>query len=730
MMNARILLAAGVSLAALVPGAAHAQVEDIVVTARKEKETLQEVPISVAAFDQDMIARYDISDLEDIAKRTPNFTFSNNLGMFGGVPVIRGIGAPRTGSNASVGLFIDGVDTGNAGGISLQSFDVERIEVVRGPQSTQFGRGVLAGAINYVSRRPNLDKIEAEFGGEIAEYGLYRVESRVSGPVADSLAFSLAAQRRSFDGFYDDANTGDDMGNSDSTAVIGGIRAQFGAEKQAELYVRLAYSDEHIGQPAWHQVATNTQTGTLASQRWYVGTLKGDPDKLGSNAADYGNIDLKYYRAAAHFNYDFGGAAFSSISAYNRSHQLQDVDSDFTANPDLISGSTLLGNFRSALDVHVEDFSQELRLQSSGTGPFKWLIGGYFRKENYSSDDYSPTAAQGSSSVLAPTPNVLTRDTKTYGVFGSLSYEITPGLTVSQELRYSQDKIFETSQPRAATTAGSFGATFRNWLPRTIVEWQATPDHMLYASVAKGNKPGGFNNAAGTGFSAVPDEYIAYDEEQMWSYEAGFKTAWFDRKLTFNASVFHLEWSDIQVNSQVTVNGYPVGITLNGGKARGTGAEMDFHFQPNPGWEVYGGLGYAPIRILDYVDTRVRNAGITTDGKDQLAGSPDWTGNAGVIHNIELEDVGTLFLQGDVSYRSTTYATEANLAETGSKTTVDVQVGLRRPGIRASLYVNNLLDDKAVQSARAYVNPTNYARSFIVQLPNRRQVGLRLSLKY
>ncbi|MFD2137969.1 TonB-dependent receptor plug domain-containing protein [Novosphingobium resinovorum] len=144
MMNARILLAAGVSLATLVPAVAHAQVEDIVVTARKEKETLQEVPISVAAFDQDMIARYDISDLEDIAKRTPNFTFSNNLGMFGGVPVIRGIGAPRTGSNASVGLFIDGVDTGNAGGISLQSFDVERIEVVRGPQSTQFGRGVLA----------------------------------------------------------------------------------------------------------------------------------------------------------------------------------------------------------------------------------------------------------------------------------------------------------------------------------------------------------------------------------------------------------------------------------------------------------------------------------------------------------------------------------------------------------------------------------------------------------
>lgn len=278
--------------------------------------------------------------------------------------------------------------------------------------------------------------------------------------------------------------------------------------------------------------------------------------------------------------------------------------------------------------------------------------------------------------------------------------------------------------------AGSFGATFRNWLPRAIVNWQATRDRLIYASVAKGNKPGGFNNAAGTGFSAVPDEYKAFGEEEMWSYEAGFKTAWFDRKLTFNASVFHLEWSDIQVNSQVQVGGFPVGVTLNGGKARGTGAEMDIHFQPNAAWDIYGGLGYAPIRIIDYVDSRVRNAGITTDGKDQLAGSPDWTGNFGMIHNIDLDDVGTLFLQGDVNYRSTTYATEANLAETGSRTTVDFQVGLRRPGIRAAIYVNNAFDNKAINSARAYVNPTNYARSFIVQLPSPRQIGLRLSLKY
>lgn len=730
MRNFRLALVAGASLVALHGQAAFAQVDEIIVTARKSNESLQKVPISVAAFDEETIARYDISDLEDVAKRTPNFTFSNNLGLFGGVPVIRGIGAPRTGGASSVGVFVDGIDTGNASGMSLQTFDVERIEVVRGPQSTQFGRGVLAGAINYVSRRPNLDRFEAEFGGEIAEYGLYRTEARLSGPLAENLAVSVAAQRRSFDGFYDNQLSGKNIGNSDSVTVVGGLRARFGSDNQGEVYLRGSYSDEHIGSPAWHQVATNTQTGTAASQRWYVGTLKGNPALVANNADTYGHIDVKLYRVGLHFDYDFGGVKLSSISSFNKTDQVQDEDIDFTAQPDLIASGQLLGNFRSYLDVETEDYSQELRLQSSGDSRLSWLLGAYFRKESYDSLDFSPTAAQGSSSILAPTPNVLTRDTKTYAVFGSLGYKITETLTFSQELRYSEDHISETSQPRTATTAGSFGAKFTNVLPRSILQFQPNRDVMLYVSAAKGNKPGGFNNSAGAGFSAVPDEFKAYDEEEMWSYEAGFKATLFDRRVTLNGSIFHLDWSGIQVNSQVIVNGFPVGITVDGGKARGTGGELELRFAPNPAWDIYGGIGYSPVRIINYIDTRITRAGIVTDGKDQLAGSPDWSGNFGVIRNFELDDLGTVFVQGDINYRSTTYATEANLAETGSKTTVDMQLGFRRGGIRAALYVNNLFDDKTITGARAYVNPTNYARSFIVQLPPPRQIGLRVSLKY
>nr|WP_246350661.1 TonB-dependent receptor [Sphingobium boeckii] len=720
----------GASLISLSSGTAFAQIDEIVVTARKQEETLQEVPLSVAAYDQELIERYDISDLSDIAKRTPNFTFSNNLGLFGGVPVVRGIGAPRTGGSASVGVFIDGIDTGNSSGINLQSFDVERIEVVRGPQSTLFGRGVLAGAINYVSRRPNLEKLEAEFSGEVAEHNLYRLEGRISGPVADGVAVSLAGQRRSFDGFYNNSFSGQDVGDSDSYSLIGGLRAKLGSENQGEVYLRLAYSKENIGQPAWHQVATNTQTGTLPNQRWYVGKLRGDSDLIAHNGDNYGQIDLEFYRAGLHFDYDFGGVTLASITSYNRAYQTQDTDIDFTRQPDIIAGTTLLGNFRSTLDVEIEDYSQELRLQSDNDGPLKWLVGGYYRKEDYRSLDFSPTAAQGSSSILAPTPNILTREIKTFGAFGSLSYEITDGLTLSQELRYSEDRISETSKPRAALVAGAFENKFTNVLPRTILEYQFSRDKMIYASVAKGNKPGGFNNSAGTGFSPVPDNLKAYNEEEMWVYEAGFKTSWLDRRLTLNASVFYIDWSDIQVNSQVIVGGFPVGITLNGGKARGTGFEAELRFQPDDHWDVYGGIGYSPIRILDYVDTRATNAGIKTDGKDQIAGTPDWTGNFGTIYSLPINDTATAFLQGDLNYRSTTYATEAGLAETGSKTTVDVQAGFKNGTVRAALYVNNLFDNRAIDSTRAYVNPSNYARTFIVQLPNPRQIGIRFSVKY
>jgi iron complex outermembrane receptor protein len=726
------LMASAVSTATIFPSIALAQegdagIEQIIVTARKSQETLQDIPLSVAAFDRTLIERYDISDLSDIAQRTPNFSFSNNLGVSGGVPVIRGIGTPRSGGSSSVGIFIDGVDTSNSAGINIQSFDIERIEVVRGPQSTLFGRGVLAGAINYIARRPNFNDAEREASAEIAEYGQYRAEVRASVPLNQDLAFSIAAQLRGFDGFYNEARTGEDTGNSSSRAVVAGLRARLGGN--GEAFLRLSYDTQNVGQPSWHQVPTNYKSGATDAQRWYKGKLIGDPSKLEHNGADYRGLEMEHFRASLHLDYDLGGVSLSSISSYANANSLSDSDTDFTAQPDLLSGGVLLGNFRSIYDTKTESYSQELRLQSDGRGPVNWLLGAFYRNEKYELADFTPTAATGTSSRRADDPAYLTRDTKSLGLFGMVSLELADGLTISQELRYSQDQIDETSTP-AGGTKGIFGDKFTNFLPRTIVEYQVSPDHMIYASAAKGNKPGGFNNSAGAGFSAVPNHLKPFDEESLWNYEAGVKTSWFDNKFTFNASVFYIDWTNVQVSTSVEVDGRNVSYTANAGKADGLGFETEFRVRPNSNIDIFGGFGYSPLRIIDYVDKRAVSAGLPARERSQVAGTPDWTANIGSVYTVPVGDNASVFLQGDVVYRSTTYATEANLAETGAKTTVGMQLGYRAGGLRAGLFVNNLFDDKTAASARAYVDPTSYARSFIVQLPERRQIGARVSVKY
>lgn len=730
------LLQAGslIAMAAATPALAQAMAEtaassEIIVTARRQEESLQDVPLSVAAYDKSVIERFDLSDLADISRRTPNFSYSANLSLGTGVPVIRGVGAPRTGAVQSVGIFIDGIDTGNSSGLNLQTFDVERIEVVRGPQSTQFGRGVLAGAINYVSRRPNLERLEAEAQGELAEYGTYRLEGRVSGPVTDGFAVSLAAQRRGSDGFYNNNLTGQDTGQSETTIVVGGARARFGSDRQGEVYLRASYNKENYGAPAWHQVATNTQTGT-AAQRWFIGKLTGDPSKISHNADNYRGLDIEYVRTGLNFDYDFGGVVLSTLSSYNRGTQLLDSDTDFTSAPDLIVGASIFGNFRAYLKTELEDYSQEVRLRSDGDSRLFWLVGGYIRKETFRQQDLGPSGATGSSAILNTVPNRLDRDTRTLGLFGYVGIELFPGFRITQELRYSEDRIDEASTPRTTGIKGSFGAKFTNVLPRTIIEYKASPDHLLYASVAKGNKPGGFNNSAGAGFSPVPDNLKFFDEEEMWSYEAGFKTSWLDNRLTLNASAFYLDWSNIQVNSQVVVNGLPVGLTLSGGKADGFGFEADVQFRPTRNFEIYGGIGYSPVRIINFTDTRVTAAGLRPPPRAQVAGSPDWTGNIGAMVTVPLSDKANGVLQADLTHRSNTYATEANLAETGPQTLVSMQAGLASGPFRVTAYVNNLFDNKAIDSARAFVNPTSFARSFIVQMPAPRQFGVRLAIRY
>ncbi|WP_394729257.1 TonB-dependent receptor [Altererythrobacter sp. GH1-8] len=732
-LNGAVALAA-IAIMSGTPALAQDEAEDneesytgnqIIVTASGREQTLQDTPISISAFSEEQIDRYAIENFEDLAKRTPGLNWSSVSTLTDTNPSIRGVGTARAAGIPSVGVFIDGIDIGNGTFGNVPTFDLQRVEVVRGPQSALFGRGVLAGAVNYITRRPSFTEASGMVQASIAEGGEYVFQGRVETPISDVFAVSVAGRYTDLDGFFENTASGKTIGGRESYLIDGSARLQFGGEGQGEAYLRLSYTDEVQEQADWHQVPSNS-----TSPRWFIGEVEFDPSLVANNGDDYAGIDRQFFRASLHLDYEFGFATLTSRTSLADYDFLIDQDFDFTAQPDLPLGASLFGNFRFLDTQDISDFSQEVRLTGDTGSGFKWILGGYYRTEDTDEENFSFTGASGSATPDPVNPNLLGRDLETIAIFGSLTAELSDAFAITGELRWAQDSVTEVSQPRTAATAQEFSAKFDNILPRVIAELRPSDDVLVYASAAKGNKPGGFNNSPGAGFAPVPLELRAFDEEIAWNYELGAKLQLLDNRVTLNGAVFYIDWTDIQVNSQIVIDGRSVGYTANANSADSLGFEVEFSAEPSDSLTVYGGLSYSPIRIKDYVDRRVATAGITTDGSDQLGNTPDWTGNIGVEFRQPISDDWDFFWQTDASYNSTMYASVANLAETGDKTIVDMYVGFGSEAIEFTIFANNLFDNKTPSNVAPFVNPTTFARTFIVQAPRPQQFGARVKFSF
>ncbi|MEM9879919.1 MAG: TonB-dependent receptor [Pseudomonadota bacterium] len=701
-----------------------ALLEEIIVSASGRDKGLQDTAISITAFSTEQVERFGIENFADLAARTPGLFFSNVSTLTDNNPIIRGVGTPRAAGAPTVGVFIDGIDIGNSTFNNVPTFDLERIEVVRGPQSALFGRGVLAGAINYITRRPSFDEVSGNFQATAAQGGEYVISARVEGPITDRFSVSAAVRDTQFDGFFDNTVSGNTIGGRD--AFLGNIaaRLKFGGDDQGEAYLRVSYAEEVQEQPAWHQVPSNNTDPT-----WFIGEVAFDETLIANNGDDYAGIDREFVRLNLIVNYDFGGVEMISRSSYSDLNFLVDQDIDFTAQADLpFSPSFLGGNFRFLDERDIEDFSQEIRFLGEFGDRFEWIAGAYYRNEDFDNRNFSFTTNSVTPDPV--NPNLLDRDLETLAFFGSLRTIINDKLSVTSELRWAQDKVTESSQPRLAAEARDFSETFDNILPRIIAEYTPNDDILIYASAAKGSKPGGFNNTPGAGLADLPDEFIPFDEEQAWSYEIGAKTQFFDNRLTFNAAVFYIDWTDIQVNGQFEVNGQTRGFTDNANTADSLGFEAEFTAAPFEYLNLYGGFSYSPIRIDDFVDRRVAAAGIVTDGEDQLANTPDWTANFGATYRRPINDEWDWYVQSDLSYRSTLFASTANLAETGAQTLVDLFAGIESEKFGFNIFVRNLFDNDTAANVAPFVDPSTFARTFIVQAQRPRQIGGRVTFNF
>jgi iron complex outermembrane receptor protein len=698
--------------------------DEVVVTARKQVENLQEVPLSVIAVSAEQVERRGVNDLADLQKLTPGFTWGEGLSQLDARPAIRGQSNIRAASQPTVGIFIDGNSVPWRSGLNLQTIDVERIEVVKGPQSALFGRGVLSGAVNYVTQRPG-----DEFSGYVealgASDGRTDLRGRVDFPVNDALALAVTARWSEFDGFYRNNLTGRDGVGAEETRS-GSAALLFEPSETFSAYLRASYSWEAQAQSAWHVVASNTQTGPMATQRWYVGEVRADPALISHNCDACGGTDRNTTWVTLNLDWQIGGGTLTSMTAYNKTLVYFDSDIDFSG---LSEANLPIGPFRNALrqviDRDIDSIGQEIRYASDQDRSVRWLVGAYYYDEKI--DEFGQSI-NGTVLTPAQVPRVpVVNEVTSTSVFGSLALDLTPRLTATAELRWNEDDanvdfIFG-GLPRQLSN------TWEAWLPRVSLDFKWTDDVMLYASAAQGTKPGGFNTALGAGAVQLPANLLPFDEEEAWSYELGVKSTLLDRRLILNAALFRTDWTGIQVDSQF-IPPPPavgtVGYTSNAGKGEIEGFELEARWQATERLSLSAGYAYTPARIFDYQDTRATAAGISTLGEKQLPFSSDSTATASILYDTPLINDWRGYAQLDGVYRSSQYASVANLAETGDRTVVDLRLGLVTDNWEIAGFVTNLFDDDTALNLSPFVNVQTFARNFIVGVPDPRQYGVRV----
>jgi len=630
----------------------------IIVTARRREESLIDVPISVTAISGDALQKSGAIDITDISQSVPNVTLETSRGTNSTLTAfIRGVGQqdPVAGFEAGVGLYLDDVYLNRPQAAVLDIYDVERVEVLRGPQGTLYGRNTIGGAVKYVTKRLTTDPTLSVRG----TYGSYDQADGVitaSTPVGDgTLKFGGALARLSRGGFGDNLTTGRENYNKDVWA--GRLSAQADGEG---FFVRLTgdYTKDKSEPRGGHRLIPGLFSGAPVLDDVYdtrAGLVDPKQDVEAYGVSLFGEFEVT------------DGFTLRSITAWRKDNSATPIDFDSLA----------------AVDVDVPAYynnrqlSQELQLLVS-SGNLNGLIGGYFldAKARTVFDVRLPGG------VTALTFGDV--GTETFAIFGDFTYDFTPQFSLSVGGRYTWDErtsqilrrtylgggspFFGGTGTLFATTSDFRGSqTFKEFTPRASLSFKPTQDQTLYASYAKGFKGGGFDPRGQstacrtpTGGTCTPQQvfdFLSFDPETVETYEVGYKAS-YGRRLTIALSGFYSDYTDVQVPGSIgtTVNGQQtfVGITTNAGKARIQGIEFEGNLlvakdigAPGSRLNLNWAGGYIDAKYKQFIDSR----GIDVANRRAFQNTPKWTASGTLAYSIPAFG-GDISTSTTVSYRS------------------------------------------------------------------------------
>jgi iron complex outermembrane receptor protein len=701
----RALLACTAVAAVTAPGPTAAQtataqrsvgIEEIVVTARKREESLLDIPLTVTAFSAAEIEASAMNSIRDLARLTPAFTFPDVGARYLDGPVIRGIaGNDADATKQSSSFFVDGIYvSGSIQGIDMS--EIERIEVIKGPQSALFGRATFAGAINFITKDPS-NEPEGRIFLMGAEHDEFEANASYGGPlVADRLFMRLNARYWTYGGEWRSSGipAGIKLGGQ-STWNVGGSLV-FTPSDRLRVKWRLNYSRDDDGPEAVNKKIESDQNCRFNAPT-ICGEVAFDPNRVGATydeliaeGWDLG-IDRKTWRTSLAVDYEFDGVTASLLAGYNNEKMLRpwDVVSDQVKNPIFIGfGGAGAGKWGGQIvnDFRFKDWSAELRLASNGDGPLQWIIGGY-------AADFKQAFGRVRGAVTVDPPNRRTVDN--LAGFAQVSYDITSRFNVSAEGRYQREKLarrnFNTNEVLTLASGVVAEETFTTFLPRVTAQFEATDDLTFYALWAKGNKPGDFNTGA-----TVRPEFVVIDEEKIEAIEGGVKFNGFDDRLAVTLAVFTQKLSNQQVRDITPQFQF---LTRNSGKYRSRGFEIDATVAPFEGFTLRGAFAMADAEYTQFANSADMQL-IFGNGNavGQVPRSvPKYTGSLTATYTQPVTDTLEAYIRGDLTYRSKIYADDTNLSWAGTLVQVNLRLGVEAQQWKLELFGRNLFDDDTPQ---------------------------------
>jgi len=688
---------------------AYAQSNDeIIVTARKSESSLQDTPLAITALGNAELEDAAFENIIEVSKAAPGLFIESINGTNARVdtsPRFRGITFDSSSPlQRTASIFIDGtLVTGEVNALSNQ--EIERVEIIKGPQSALFGRNTFSGAINYVTKAP-----ANEFGGELSLLAATRNEFRgsasIEGPILGDTLTGRITGSYDFDGghYSNIAEPDQDMGE-ETTWALSAV-TEFKPNDNFRMRLRGSYSRDRDGPAAIARVAGFTEhnfggfalPGGGVTERAFRGTIRTpDESEIGTSATP---------------------AEYSEDEFF--------VFTDFDATPTF--------GFNTTGGRAVDDFSIEARLSGSAlSDKLDWSFGG-----NYLDIDIMGVGGFFDGLLGFWFPGVFadpsSTGAKTFGVFGTLDYQLSDEFTVILEGRYQEDEIADASLP------GVSPGTFKKFLPRVLLQYEPSDATTFYANYSVGNLPGGFNPEVGE-LDAVqlaelaaenPGVTTTFREEKLENYELGWKQSMLDGQAAFNLAAFYMVRSDqIFSGFQLVTDTNPapgstnpfrtVAFTDNGATTNIKGFELDGTWNMSDYMTLQGSLAWVDAKIDSFPDgtnagdfTAVFGPDASVQGQ-RAPRFPEWSGSLSGTYERPIS--GSLFgsdaswyTRGDLFYTGEFYDENTNLAEAPSAVDVNLRTGIRRDNVRFELFVTNLFEEDAPTGANNIADTSSAVR--------------------